>query len=119
MTRPDADPLPIELADPRPFTEPWQAQAFAMVVDLYEKGVFSWTDWAASLSRHLKRPDSAADGSDYYECWVRALEDLLKERAIAAETEIGDLQKSWQRAAEATPHGKPIVLQNDPQRSGS
>lgn len=118
MTRPDAEPLPAELADPKPFREPWEAQAFAMVVGLHEKGVFDWTDWAASLSRQLHRDDAAADGSDYYTCWVRALEDLLEKRAIAAPTEIDHLQEAWQRAAEATPHGRPIVLQNDPQAPG-
>lgn len=117
MTRFEADRLPLEIADPNPFAEPWQAQAFAMVVGLHERGVFSWSEWAASLSRQLKQPGRAADGSDYYECWVRALEDLLGERAIAADIEIGDLQKAWARAAEATPHGSPILLGNDPQRS--
>ncbi|MCR9135524.1 MAG: nitrile hydratase accessory protein [Alphaproteobacteria bacterium] len=110
--------MPSELANPKPFREPWEAQAFAMVVGLHEKGLFNWTEWAESLSRQLHQPGTAVDGSDYYECWVRALEDLLRERAVAADADIGELQKSWQRAAEATPHGSPIVLDNDPQRSG-
>jgi hypothetical protein len=32
-----------------------------------------------------------------------------------ADTILG-LQQRWQRAAEATPHGKPISLENDPLR---
>lgn len=122
MTRPDRQqepaPLPAELADPKPFTEPWEAQAFALVVGLNEQGVFSWGEWAECLSRQLKQPDAAIDGSDYYACWLRALEDLLQQRAIAAGNQIDLLQASWQRAAHATPHGKPILLDNDPQRAG-
>lgn len=113
----EVEKLPVELADPKPFREPWEAQAFALVIRLNAQGVFSWTEWAASLSRQLHQPDTAADGSDYYACWVRALEMLLEERAITADVEIGDLQRAWERAAQATPHGSPILLQNDPQRS--
>ena len=122
MTPPDGQseraPLPAELADPKPFAEPWEAQAFALVVSLHEQGVFSWSEWAESLSRQLKQPNAAIDGSDYYACWLRALEDLLQQRAIAGGEQIDLLQASWQRAAHATPHGKPVLLENDPQRTG-
>lgn len=117
MTRPESEKLPAELTDPKPFSEPWEAQAFAMVVGLHEKGVFEWSEWATSLSRQLHERDAAVDGSDYYACWVRALEDLLDKRAIAAQAEIDQLQQAWERSAEATPHGRPIELQNDPQGS--
>ena len=98
------------------FPEPWAAEAFAMTVHLHEKGVFTWNEWAASLSRELHRPGRAEDGSDYFECWVEALSALLVSRGVADASVILDLQKSWQRAAEATPHGKPIELGNDPLR---
>jgi nitrile hydratase accessory protein len=107
------------MAEPRPFGEPWQAQVFALVVSLHEGGLFSWSEWAQSLSRQLKQPGTADDGSDYYECWLRALEELLKKHAIAADAEIGALQAAWQRAAHATPHGNPILLENDPDRSSA
>ena len=113
----EKQPLPAEIADPSPFAEPWQAQAFAMVVGLHEKGLFTWSEWAAALSAELKRPDAAADGSDYYECWLRALEQLLRRKRVAGSSEIDDLAAAWARAAHATPHGRPILLQNDPQSS--
>ena len=31
------------------FREPWEAQAFAMTLALYERGLFTWTEWAAAL----------------------------------------------------------------------
>jgi nitrile hydratase accessory protein len=98
------------------FAEPWQAGAFALVVALHERGLFSWSEWAAALSAEVKNPSAAADGSDYYEHWLRALERLLAAKDITGTPEIDDLTAAWQRAAEATPHGKPILLENDPLR---
>ena len=104
---PEGDPV---------FAEPWQAVAFAMTVRLHEKGVFSWSEWAEALSAELYRPGRKADASDYYDCWVAALSRLVTELAIASGRELETLTKSWQRAAEATPHGRPIILENDPLR---
>jgi nitrile hydratase accessory protein len=98
------------------FAEPWQAQAFAMTVALNQRGVFTWGEWAQALSRQLKAPGAAADGSDYYDCWLRALEWLLAERRLAPTAEVDDLAEAWERAAHATPHGQPIRLENDPLR---
>ena len=111
--------LPDSLSDPSPFSEPWQAQAFAMVVSLHERGLFTWDEWATALSTELKRPGAAEDGSDYYDCWLRALEKLLDQRRITDAGSIERVAAAWSRAAHATPHGQPIVLENDPEyRSG-
>lgn len=87
-----------------------------MTVHLHQQGLFSWSEWAETLSRELHQPGRAEDGSDYFECWVAALSNLLISRSLVDASVILDLQKSWQRAAEATPHGKPIELANDPLR---
>ena len=98
----------------RTFEEPWQAQAFAMTLVLHDKGLFSWPEWAEALSAEVKRSDAAEDGNDYYLHWLTALEKLLAGKAIAAKTEVDALAGAWERAAHATPHGKPILLENDP-----
>ncbi|KRB61493.1 nitrile hydratase [Rhizobium sp. Root708] len=104
-------------ADGEPvFPEPWAAEAFAMTVHLHERGLFTWSEWAETLSGELHQPGRAEDGSDYFDCWVAALSAILVERGVGDADMILDLQKSWQRAAEATPHGKPIELVNDPLR---
>nr|WP_183754673.1 nitrile hydratase accessory protein [Rhizobium sp. BK181] len=104
-------------ADGEPvFPEPWAAEAFAMTVHLHERGLFTWSEWADALSRELHEPGRAEDGSDYFDCWVAALSALLVKLGVADADTIIDLQRSWQRAAEATPHGKPIELANDPLR---
>lgn len=109
MNRPDLQP------DAPPFAEPWQAEAFALVVALHERGVFSWVEWAEALSAEVKRPGAANNGSDYYDHWLRALEALLASKNIAATADVDRLAAAWERAAHATPHGKPIMLENDPE----
>ncbi|MGK6316006.1 nitrile hydratase accessory protein [Neorhizobium sp. DT-125] len=104
---PEGDPV---------FPEPWAAEAFAMAVHLNERGLFTWGEWAEALSAEVHKPGRAEDGSDYFDRWVAALSGLLVEKGVADAGTILALQQSWQRAAEATPHGKPIELANDPLR---
>ena len=98
------------------FAEPWQAEAFALTVHLFDRGLFTWAEWAEALSAEVKRPHRDPDGHDYYDCWVEALSDLLEKKGITDAATILGLQHGWQRAAEATPHGRPIELANDPLR---
>ena len=100
-------------SDARVFAEPWQAEAFAMVVALHERGLFSWSQWADALSTHVKAPG----GENYYAAWLAALESLLISLNVTATIEVDALTEAWQRAAQATPHGQPILLENDPARS--
>lgn len=96
------------------FAEPWQAEAFALVVALHEKAVFTWNEWAEALSVEVAHQDSARRGEDYYEHWLAALERLLSTKGIADTIEVDALSAAWQRAAHSTPHGQPIRLENDP-----
>ena len=74
-TRPSGD-APV-------FAEPWQAEAFAMTVALHERGLFSLERMGGGAVGRGEAPDAAADGSDYYECWLRALEKLLAAKGVA------------------------------------
>jgi nitrile hydratase accessory protein len=96
-------------ADEPVFEEPWQATAFAMTVALHERGVFSWSEWAETLGAELKSGDA------YYDCWLRALERVAAERGLAGTAEVDAVAAAWERAAHATPHGQPILLENDPE----
>jgi nitrile hydratase accessory protein len=92
------------------FAEPWQATAFALTIALHERGLFSWSEWTEALGAEVKSGDA------YYDCWMRALEKLASVKGVAATAEVDAVAAAWERAAHATPHGKPIVLENDPQR---
>lgn len=103
------------LDDREPFTEPWQAQVFALTVHLHDQGVFTWPEWAEALSAEVRRPDVAPDGSDYYEHWTAALQAILAAKGVTAGDVVDDMTAAWERAGEATPHGTPIELANDPE----
>jgi nitrile hydratase accessory protein len=104
LTPPDA--LPIEAPDAPVFAAPWEAKAFALTVLLRDRGVFTGGEWAEALGAEC------AGGGPYYEAWLRALENLLAKTGVAGEAEIARLAGDWARAAEATPHGTPIRLEN-------
>ena len=96
------------------FREPWEAQAFALAVALNQRGLFTWTEWAAALSEEIKRAQAAGDpdlGNTYYRHWLAALERILAAKGIASETMLARYRDAWDHAADRTPHGQPIVLE--------
>jgi nitrile hydratase accessory protein len=95
------------------FREPWEAQAFSMAVALHERGLFTWTEWAATLAEEIKRAQAAGDpdtGETYYRHWLAALERLVAEKGAADAGTLARYRDAWQRAAERTPHGAPLAL---------
>ena len=71
--------------EPR-FREPWEAQAFALVLALHEAKLFGWNEWAAALSREIHAPQESGrveGGSAYYRCWLAALESLIVEKGAS------------------------------------
>lgn len=115
----DADTLARSLPDlPRDaagpvFSAPWQAHAFALVLALHERDVFTWPEWAAALAAAIQRAEFAAapgDGESYYRHWLDALESLVLARGLARSDTLHALEHAWLAAADRTPHGQPIVL---------
>ncbi len=95
------------------FREPWEAQAFAMALALHERGVFTWTEWAATLSEEIKRARAAGDpdtGETYYRHWLATLERLVATKGVATSDLLHRYRDAWDPAADRTPHGQPIVL---------
>jgi nitrile hydratase accessory protein len=95
------------------FQEPWEAQAFALVVALHERGVFAWPEWTQALAAAICA-EAHEDGDAYYHYWLAALERLVSEKGLVAAPDLATRKESWRRAAHATPHGSPILLENDP-----
>ncbi len=75
------------------FSEPWEAQAFALAVSLSERGLFTWKDWT----------ETVRDAG--YERWLEELERLVPDDVLDR------YQRAWAHAAARTPHGKPIELE--------
>jgi nitrile hydratase accessory protein len=92
------------------FEAPWQAQAFALTVQLHAQGVFAWSEWAQALSAQLKAAGPQDDGSRYYEHWLAALEGLVAAKRLAGAQSLLDRKRAWSEAYRRTPHGKPVTL---------
>jgi nitrile hydratase accessory protein len=105
-----ADPIPVGAAADPVFAAAWEAQAFALVVSLHDRGLFSWSEWADALGAETRRTGRAAD----YAAWLATIEALLAVRGIADPDTLADRRAAFARAAAATPHGEPILLANDP-----
>jgi nitrile hydratase accessory protein len=100
-------------ADGPVFREPWEAQSFAMALALHARGLFSWSEWAASLADEIKRAQASGDpdtGETYYRHWLANLERLIAEKGVASTDIQHRYRDAWDHAADRTPHGQPIEL---------
>ena len=87
-----AAPLPMRDGEPV-FDEPWEGRAFAMAVDLVDRGRLPWESFRTRLVAAI----TADPDRPYYESWVVALEQLAVGTAAVA---AGELTR--QRAAAAS-----------------
>ena len=121
----DCPGLPRGDDDEPVFHAPWQAQAFALTLQLHERGLFTWPQWAQALAARVADAAAAADpdpldprdpreaADRYYGQWLAALEHLLRERQAVGEAELQRHARAWEHAAARTPHGQPIELRDE------
>ncbi len=105
--------VPVDTDGPV-FREPWEAHAFAMALTLHARGLFTWTEWAATLADEIKRAQASGDadtGETYYRHWLATLERLVAEKGVASSAALDRYRAAWDHAADRTPHGRPIELQ--------
>ena len=113
-------PDSVELADlpllPRDddgpvFAEPWQAQAFAMVVELTEAGTLTREEWADHLGVVFKEAEARGEydtGQRYYDHWLTALERVVVEKNLAG---WEDLSKEGESIRENDHHNREHQLE--------
>ncbi len=102
------------------FNEPWEAQAFAMALALFDRGLFTWGEWAAMLGEEIKRAQAAGDpdtGSTYYHHWLATLERMVAEKQLATRDQLAHTHAAWAQAAQRTPHGTSIELRSEDYRA--
>jgi nitrile hydratase accessory protein len=110
---PLATPGLADNEDGQLFQQPWQAQAFGLLVHLHQRGVFAWDDWVRVFSAEIAAHPAAADedaNTAYYRQWLAALETLVVGKGLATPEEIVDRKEAWRRAYRNTPHGQPVDL---------
>ena len=111
------DHIPLQMQpqdeDGPVFTEPWQAQAFAIAVQLSESGLFTWKEWTETVGEEIRKAQGAGDpdlGDTYYEHWLQALERLACKKGVTDAAEMSERKEAWRRAYLNTTHGKPVEL---------
>lgn len=70
------------------FKNPWEAKAFALVIQLYQQGHFSWPEWAQRLGAQIKAAGRDDNGEDYYLLWLATAEALIEEKSLCANGEL-------------------------------
>ena len=78
-------------------------------LSLHQRGLFSWTEWAAALAAQIGRAQAQGDadlGDTYYRHWLAALESLvaaqgreLRRRNSAATATPGTMPPTARRTA--------------------
>ena len=93
------------------FTEPWQAQAFAVVVELTEAGTITREEWAHRLGAVFKEAEARGEydtGLRYYDHWLTALERVIVEKNLAG---WEDLSKEGETIREHDHHRREHQLE--------
>lgn len=121
---------PSESGEPV-FKDPWEAQAFGLVIALHESCVFSWEEWSEALAQAIRgglhhysvngvdhcmggrKDDEEGTGESYYQHWLAALENLVIAKGISGGSELAQRMQAWREAYLGTPHGQPVELGND------
>jgi nitrile hydratase accessory protein len=106
-------PIPPRAVE-RAFREPWEAHAFALTLQLHERGLFTWPEWAEALAAQIAAAQARGDadlGDTYYRHWLAALEAIVAAKGATTVDELARTRDAWNRAAERTPHGRAIELQ--------
>jgi nitrile hydratase accessory protein len=98
------------------FAEAWQAQAFAMTIELSRQGRFTWSEWAQALAAEIAAAQARGDadlGDTYYHHWLAALERLVAAKDLVGASDLAARKEAWREAAAHTEFGQPIVLDRD------
>jgi nitrile hydratase accessory protein len=73
------------------FSEPWQAQVFATVVELIETGLLTREEWAAQLGSTFADAEARGEldtGKRYYDHWLATLERIVVAKNMTLPDEL-------------------------------
>ena len=100
------------------FGAPWEAEAFALALQLHDRGLFTWTEWAATLGDEIKKAQAAGDpdtGETYYHHWLATLERIVAAKGLAdaaalrAPATLGSARASARRMARRSSYARTIL----------
>ena len=67
------------------FSTPWSARLFGMTLAASERGLFTLTQFQASLIKRIEQREHKGcikSDDDYYTCWLEALQELIETQEI-------------------------------------
>ncbi len=90
------DDLPYNEEIPRrsgdvAFNHAWEIRAFAIATAMHNDGAFDWPEFQGELIRSIQAWESEHDtttGWSYYDRWMEALEQLLKDKGMLDSDEL-------------------------------
>ena len=95
------------------FNAPWEAKAFAFVLDLHDKRCFTWSEWVDCLSAEIAAAKERGDpdlGDGYYLHWLAALEKIVAAKGLASGKELATRKAEWAAADRERAFGEAPVL---------
>ncbi|MGV9801499.1 nitrile hydratase accessory protein [Mycobacterium sp. NPDC003449] len=97
------------------FEEPWQVEAFAIVVALTRQKLFTWTEWVDEFSTEISNtprlPEETVTES-YYRQWLTTVNRMIDRYAGLSSDLLEERHEEWRLAYLGTPHGQPVELAN-------
>jgi nitrile hydratase accessory protein len=74
------------------FAEPWEAKAFAIILNLSAAGHFTWAEWVETFSAEVAAATAAAaaggSAPTYYEQWLAAAEKILIQKGLTSRDQL-------------------------------
>lgn len=95
------DPSDEDLA----FAEPWNARAFALVMALSERKLFTLKDFQVELIATIGEHEKSgciSNESEYYTHWIEALTNLLTRRDLLSSDAIAEVEARLLATAAST-----------------
>lgn len=84
--------LPLAADDEMRFNEPWEARAFAIIVQLANAGHFTWGEWVECFSTEVAAATAveAAGGTQktYYQQWLNAAENIMVAKGVTSADQL-------------------------------
>jgi nitrile hydratase accessory protein len=77
------------------FANPWEAKAFALVVQMHQEKRYTWTEWANQLSFEISESNKKNEKEeDYYLLWLKAAETLVVTKGLCGKNELLSRKKA-------------------------
>lgn len=97
--------LPLAADDEVKFNEPWEARAFAIIVQLANTGHFTWGEWVECFSKEVAAATAieAAGGTPktYYQQWLAAAENMMVAKGVTSPDQLAARKFSMSIAGSA------------------